>query len=48
MWLAQFLGEPGQTFVFDRVAHIGMAGLDAFAINRQSVYWLRQHLGFYA
>ena len=48
MWLAQFVGDPGQTFVFERVADIGVAGLDAFAIYRQSVYWLGQDLGFYA
>ena len=48
LWLAQFVGDPGQTFAFQRVADIGIVGLDAFAIYRQAVYWIGPDLSFYA
>jgi hypothetical protein len=48
MWLASFTGDPGQTFTFTRVGDAGISGLDAWAIYRQTVYWMGPDQGFYS
>ncbi|MGZ8360963.1 MAG: hypothetical protein ACXWUX_10630, partial [Allosphingosinicella sp.] len=45
LWLAQFVGDPAQTFVFTRVGEIGLAALDAFAVYRQTAYWMAPDRG---
>lgn len=40
IWLAQYLGEPGQTFQFTRIAEIGLVAHGAYAIHRGVVYWM--------
>ena len=40
IWLGQYIGQPGQTFIFTRVGEPGIIGHDAYAILRGVVYWL--------
>lgn len=48
MWLGQFVGDPTQTFAFTRVGDIGIAGLDAFAAYKNTLYWMAPDRGVYA
>lgn len=49
LWLGQFVGDPGQTYRFDRVAGgVGLLGLDAFAVLDDVVYWVTPGLTFHA
>jgi hypothetical protein len=48
LWLGQFVGDPLQSFIFTRVASASIAGLDAFAIHGQTVYWMSSDRGVYA
>ena len=40
IWLGQYLGQPGQTFLFTRIGEPGLIAHDAWAILRGVVYWL--------
>jgi hypothetical protein len=48
LWVARFVGDPSETFTFERVATVGLIGQDAHAILRQTVYWLSPDKGFHA
>lgn len=48
LWLGHYVGDPSATFAFTRVAGIGLAGLDAFAIYRQTVYWISPYLNVHS
>ena len=48
MWVARFIGDPSETFTFERVGAVGLIGHDAWAILRQTVYWVGGDKGFYA
>jgi hypothetical protein len=40
IWLGQYLGQPGQTYLFTRIGEPGLIAHDAYAILRGAVYWL--------
>lgn len=40
LFLGTFLGDPAQPWDFQRVASIGMEGMDAFAVAGDTVYWI--------
>lgn len=40
MFLGSYRGDPGQTFVFQRIAKTGLAAHDAWAVYKETVYWL--------
>jgi hypothetical protein len=40
LWLGQYVGQPGQTFIFTRIASVGIVSLHAFAIYGGAVYWM--------
>ncbi len=40
LWMGRFLGDPAQPWAFDKIANTGLVGQDAWAILRQSVYWM--------
>ena len=45
LYLGQFVGDPGQTYRFDRVAdNCGCIGLDAVAVADQTAFWIGQDL----
>jgi hypothetical protein len=48
LWLAQFVGDPGQTFTFQRIAGVGIVALDAHAVLQQTAYWFGQDRRFYS
>lgn len=47
LFLGEFLGNPGQTYRFNRVADVGLIGMDAFAIHHGRVFWLSPDLTFH-
>jgi hypothetical protein len=40
MWLGQFIGDPSQTYRFEKVSDVGCVSLHGFAVHDQSVYFL--------
>jgi hypothetical protein len=44
LWLGQYLGEPGQTYEFTRIAETGIVAHGAYAIHKGTVYWMDQAL----
>jgi hypothetical protein len=40
IWLGQYLGDPGQTFLFTRIDGIGCASHGSYAIYKGVVYWM--------
>jgi hypothetical protein len=47
LWLGQFIGQPGQTFVFTRIASIGIYSPHVFAIYGGALYWMDPSLNFH-
>jgi hypothetical protein len=47
MYLGSFTGDPTQPWRFDRVANVGMVGLDAFAVRGATVYFMAPDLRVY-
>jgi hypothetical protein len=49
LWIGQFIGDPAQTYRFDKVeGGVGLLGLDAFAILHGVVYWVSPAFTFHA
>lgn len=48
LWLARFTGDPSATFSFERIDKVGLVSIDAWAIYRQTVYWIGTDMGFYS
>jgi hypothetical protein len=44
LWVGRYVGDPTETFAFTRVASGGIVGLDAFAIHRQTAFWISPYL----
>lgn len=40
IWLGQYLGDPGQTFLFTRIDSVGCATHGSYAIYKGVVYWM--------
>lgn len=40
LWLAQYVGEPRQTYLFTRIAETGCVAHGAYAIHKGTVYWM--------
>jgi hypothetical protein len=40
IWLGQYLGDPGQTYLFERIDGIGCASHGSYAIYKGVVYWM--------
>jgi hypothetical protein len=47
IWLGQYIGQPGQTFVFTRIASVGIVDPHAFAIYSGAVYWMDPSFNFH-
>jgi hypothetical protein len=48
MFLGQFIGDPGQTYRFEKVADVGIVAQKAFAITPGGVYFLGSDFRLYA
>jgi len=48
IWLGEYVGEPGQTFVFSRIDGKGLIAKRCWAEWRGTVYWLSPELKFYS
>lgn len=44
LWIVQYLGDPGQTYEFTRVAETGIVAHGAYAIHKGVAYWMDQAL----
>lgn len=48
LFMGQFLGNPGQTWRFDRVGdHCGLLGPNAAVVSSQVMYWMSTDVQFY-
>lgn len=47
LWLAQFIGQPGQTFTFTRIDSTGLIAQDSWAVMHGTVYWMSPEGTFY-
>lgn len=48
LWLGEYVGDPGQTFVFTRIDSVGLHSVDAWAVMHGVVYWMDPNLRLYA
>lgn len=48
LFMAQYIGQPGQTFVFTRIGDIGLVSLDCHAEFQGTVYWMAPDFFIYA
>ena len=39
-WLGQYIGQPGQTFIFTKIDNAGLVSADAWAIMHGVLYWM--------
>jgi hypothetical protein len=47
LWLGQYIGQPGQTYIFTRIASVGIASQHAFAIYGGALYWMDPAFNFH-
>ena len=48
LWLGQYIGQPGQTFIFTRIDSVGLVGRDCHAEFQGTLYWMAPDLFVYA
>jgi hypothetical protein len=48
LWLGQYIGQPGQTYLFTRIASASIVSGSAYATFEGAVYWMSRDYAFHA